>query len=83
MAGVRYSGPNNSTLFSTCCDAAVCDDQACCPVCGEEIEPKDARSRHDKALRQQLGPDGYAAHRAHVARQIANDRAVPREEKER
>ena len=74
MAGVRYSSPTNSTLFSTCCNCAVCDVETACPVCGEEISPSDARSRHTGALREQMGPARYAEHRAYVEQQMANDR---------
>lgn len=76
MAGVRYCCATNSTLFSTCCNVAVCDDEACCPRCGELIEPADARSRHDLALRIQMGPVRYLQHKQYVARQVANDRRL-------
>lgn len=39
MPTVKLSGPNNSTLFTTCYGCAICDDQRCCPGCGEEVTP--------------------------------------------
>ena len=39
MPTVQLSGPTNSTMFTTCCGVAICDDQAACPRCGEDIYP--------------------------------------------
>lgn len=50
MPTVRFSGPNNSTFFTTCCGVAICDDQAMCPVCGEEITPRSHRGRWEVAM---------------------------------
>lgn len=49
MPTVRLSGPNNSTLFTTCCEVAICDDQANCPVCKEEITPRSRQDRWEAA----------------------------------
>ncbi len=45
MSGVRFSGPNNSTTFTTCCGSAVIEEK-CCPSCGEDVEPYYADSGH-------------------------------------
>ena len=46
MATVRFSGPNNSTTFTTCCGTAVFAEKYC-PSCGEEVFPYDENaSRH-------------------------------------
>ena len=37
MASVRFSGPNNDTLFTTCCGSAIRDCEENCPRCGEEV----------------------------------------------
>jgi len=74
MTGVRYSSPTNSTLFTDCCSVAVCDDETCCPVCGSEVYPKDPRSRHREALRQQMGAGAYAEHRKRMDQLIREDR---------
>ena len=32
-----YSNESNNTMFTICCNTAICDDQACCPACGREV----------------------------------------------
>jgi len=27
----------NSTMFTQCCQVAICDDEGCCPRCGREV----------------------------------------------
>jgi len=49
MAGVRFSSHTNSTLFTTCCKVAICDDQSKCPVCGEAV-PYSPRERWNMAM---------------------------------
>jgi hypothetical protein len=39
MSGVRYSSLTNSTLFTDCCDTAICDHQQKCPRCGKDVYP--------------------------------------------
>ncbi len=39
MPSVRLSGPNNSTMFTTCCSSAINDYQSLCPRCGEPVYP--------------------------------------------
>lgn len=39
MSRVRFSGPNNSTFFTTCCGCAINDYQERCPVCREQVYP--------------------------------------------
>ena len=74
MSGVIYANPYNSTLFSTCCGCAVTDAESCCPVCKEQIYPPDVRSRHDTALRRQMGIEAYEAHRRRVEELCRQDR---------
>lgn len=31
MPTVKLDNPNNSTMFTTCCGCAICDDQNHCP----------------------------------------------------
>lgn len=49
MPTVRFSGPNNSTLFTTCCGSAVIDERNC-PSCGLVISPRSHRARWDAAM---------------------------------
>ena len=49
MATVFLCGPNNSTMFTTCCEAAVCDSQNKCPACNQSVEPHGERARWDVA----------------------------------
>ena len=39
IAGVLplYPQGTNSTLFTECCEVAICDDEVCCPKCGRKI----------------------------------------------
>lgn len=59
MSRVYHSGPNNSTFFTTCCETAICDDQAYCPKCKNEVYPgKDYNSYQRGRMRweQAYGP---------------------------
>jgi hypothetical protein len=74
MSGVHYSSPTNSTLFSDCCKVAVMDREKKCPVCKALIYPENPESRHDFALRFQLGERRYAEHKEHIRKQLEKDR---------
>jgi ribosomal protein S27AE len=50
MASVRFSGPNNSTFFTTCCGMAITDYEKKCPKCGEGV-PGNHRQRWITAMR--------------------------------
>jgi hypothetical protein len=54
MPTVYHCSPTNSTFFTSCCHCAICDYQACCPQCGEEITPRDHRGRWRAARRLTL-----------------------------
>lgn len=49
MARVRFDSGTNSTMFTTCCGVAICDDERHCPSCGEEV-PYSPRERWDMAM---------------------------------
>jgi len=34
---VRGGGGTNSTMFTDCCEVAICDDQKNCPKCGNPV----------------------------------------------
>lgn len=55
MATVKFANETNSTFFTTCCEVAICDDQATCPLCGEEVEPRSKRGRWDVAMYAMYG----------------------------
>ena len=38
----------NSTMFTECCNVAICDDELCCPSCGREVIGDDAATNHDR-----------------------------------
>lgn len=69
MASVRFSGPNNSTLFTTCCEVAICDDQGECPRCKKEVVPLDKRERWNTAMLQYYGRDRLTKMREAHARE--------------
>jgi hypothetical protein len=45
VSTVFLDSPTNSTLFTTCCEVAICDDQSRCPRCHQEVFPKGRNSR--------------------------------------
>lgn len=59
MATVFLDGPNNSTMFTTCCEVAVCDDQNSCPRCRQDVEPKGGRARWEVAYGRIRRGGGY------------------------
>ncbi|WP_338799525.1 hypothetical protein V9K81_08680 [Pseudomonas monteilii] len=36
-------------MFTNCCDVAICDDEARCPRCREEVHPGEYASRQERA----------------------------------
>lgn len=59
MATVFLDGPNNSTMFTTCCEVAICGDQNKCPYCKQDVEPKGDRSRWEVAYGRIRRGAGY------------------------
>lgn len=49
MPTVFLCSPTNSTMFTTCCKVAICDDQEKCPVCKEVVTPRSRRDRWEAA----------------------------------
>lgn len=49
MATVFLDGPNNSTLFTTCCEVAILDHQNLCPRCRQEVVPEGRSARWEAA----------------------------------
>lgn len=49
MSTVYHCSPYNSTFFTTCCSVAICDDQANCPKCNQEVTPRSHRGRWEVA----------------------------------
>lgn len=50
MQRVFLCSPTNSTMFTSCCHTAICDDQALCPRCGEEVYPGKDATTHQRRL---------------------------------
>jgi len=50
LAGVFLCSPTNSTMFTECCDCAICDDEKCCPKCGREIVGHNAENSHKRHM---------------------------------
>ena len=52
MNGVNiiYPQGTNSTMFTSCCDTAICNDEKCCPRCGKEVIGADVESAHERGL---------------------------------
>jgi len=53
MPTVFLCSPYNSTMFTTCCQVAILDDQIHCPHCRKEITPHGRRSRWEFAYGKQ------------------------------
>ncbi|MER9769009.1 hypothetical protein NKJ09_23425 [Mesorhizobium sp. M0189] len=49
MATVFLDGPNNSTLFTTCCETAITDEENVCPRCRQDVEPTGRTARWETA----------------------------------
>ena len=49
MSTVFLCCPTNSTMFTTCCQVAICDDETKCPRCKETVEPQGHYARWEKA----------------------------------
>jgi hypothetical protein len=68
LSTVRYSGPTNSTFFTTCCKVAICDDQQVCPRCREDVYPF-YKGMSEEDRRQAAG--GYYNHNTRMSRMSA------------
>lgn len=49
MPTVYLDSPNNSTMFTSCCHVAICNDEERCPQCKEEVAPRSMRERWETA----------------------------------
>jgi len=49
-AGVFLCSPTNSTMFTECCETAICDNETKCPRCNREVIGDDAESNHKRHL---------------------------------
>jgi hypothetical protein len=67
MPGVRFSSATNSTLFTTCCSTAICDDQSRCPACKAEVVPRSPRGRWEMAMQAWFGIKKLRVMRAEYA----------------
>lgn len=61
MSTVYFSGPNNSTFFTTCCSLAINDYQTKCPGCKVEVTPLSHRGRWEVAMRPYRKTDSASA----------------------
>lgn len=68
MPSVRYSGPTNSTFFTTCCGSAIVDSQQKCPSCNAYVYPF-REGMTDKERAEASG--GYYHHNTRMARSNA------------
>lgn len=49
MRSVFLCSPTNSQMFTTCCRVAICEDQAHCPRCKEEVYPGKDTTNHQRS----------------------------------
>ena len=50
MSTVQLCGPNNSTMFTTCCNLAILPHQGQCPGCKVDVEPFYQNSEHQTSM---------------------------------
>lgn len=43
-----YPQGTNSTMFTECCQTAICDDETKCPKCGRRVVGADAETPHKR-----------------------------------
>jgi transcription initiation factor IIE alpha subunit len=63
MSRVFLCCDTNSTMFTSCCETAICDHQQKCPECGEDVHPYFGGMNNDD--RAELSRD---QHRVRTAR---------------
>jgi len=68
MPSVFQCSIDNSTKFTTCCSAAICDDQQRCPRCNKDVYPF-FEGMSEAERREAAG--GYYNHNTRVARDLA------------
>ena len=49
-AGVFLCSPTNSTMFTECCETAICNDETKCPKCKRNVIGDDADSDHKRGM---------------------------------
>jgi hypothetical protein len=52
MKSVFLCSPTNSTMFTSCCEVAICDDQSLCPRCREEVYPGQEATNHQRHVKR-------------------------------
>ena len=50
LAGVFFCCSTNSTMFTECCEVAICDDEKKCPKCGNNVLGYDAETNHKRHM---------------------------------
>lgn len=40
----------NSTMFTMCCDVAICSDEPNCPLCKRKVIGWDADTKHERSM---------------------------------
>lgn len=52
VAGIKPLHPSgtNSTMFTTCCNVAICNDQTHCPACIRKVDGWDIESAHERGV---------------------------------
>lgn len=43
-----YPQGTNSTMFTFCCESAICSDELKCPACGKYVIGWDAETDHER-----------------------------------
>lgn len=61
MKSVFLCSPTNSTMFTTCCEVAICDYESHCPSCGEEVYPGVDATEHERRVKR--WEEAYGPHR--------------------
>jgi len=50
IIGVFLCSSTNSTMFTECCNIAICNDQINCPKCQSNVIGYDAENNHNRGM---------------------------------
>ena len=52
IKSVFLCSPTNSTMFTTCCECAICNDETRCPNCRALVVGHDESTDHARGLKR-------------------------------
>lgn len=52
IKSVFLCSPTNSQMFTTCCEAAICNDEVRCPNCNSLVVGHDEPNEHERGKKR-------------------------------